>query len=109
MNDKINYQLKELNFKAANFDRFIERKKDDNTKLQDVLDSFKDRMVEKFKVMTDEFTSELKAIDKRYMDLNSYQVRTQKMQETHKGILDDYALLAKHNEQKIKFLYEEVE
>lgn len=72
MNDKINYQLKELNLKTANFERYIERKKDDNSKLQDVLDSFKDRMVDKFKVMTDEFTSELKAIDKRYMNLNSF-------------------------------------
>ena len=76
LNEKITYQLKEIHLKNSNFERYMERKKDDNVKLQDVLDSFKDRMVEKFKVMTDEFTTELKSIDKRYMDLNNFQTKT---------------------------------
>ena len=31
------------------------------------------------------------------------------MQETYKGVLDDYTLLAKQNEQKVKYIYEQIQ
>jgi methyl-accepting chemotaxis protein len=50
--------------------KFIEQRLDDDQRLQDIIGQFKDRIVEKFKTMTDEFTMETKTIEKRYMALN---------------------------------------
>lgn len=68
--DKNSHQIKTHDFKFNDVKKFMERRREEQNQLQEVLDTFKDRIVDKFKTMSDEFTTELKALDKRYFGLN---------------------------------------
>jgi hypothetical protein len=63
--------------------KFMDKKREENVLLQEVLDSYKDRTVEKFKSMSDEFNAELKSIDKRYSGLNEGLAQLKKRVETN--------------------------
>ena len=51
--------------KATN--RFIEKKNQDTVKMQEIVSSFKDRLMEKYQVLSDEYTEQFKRIDGKYM------------------------------------------
>ncbi len=49
-------------------DKYFTDKENQETKLQKIVDSFKDRMIEKFKTTSDDFTSKLVKMEKRLME-----------------------------------------
>ena len=68
--ERNSFQIRDHDVKFKDIKKYMEKRRDELNQFQEVLDSFKDRMVDKFKTMSDEFTIELKTLDKRYFGLN---------------------------------------
>ena len=43
--------------------RFVQKKNDDSTRMQEILGSFKDRLMEKYATLADEFTEQFKNLN----------------------------------------------
>jgi chromosome segregation ATPase len=89
--------------------KYMDKKREESVLLQEVLDSYKDRMVEKFKAMSDEFNAELKSIDKRYIGLNEGVAQLRKRVDTNISMLnDDQVKIHKHGD-KLEGIEKEIQ
>jgi chromosome segregation ATPase len=89
LNEKNAAQIRNHTQEFKDVKKFMEKKREEKIMLQEVLDSYKDRMVEKFKTMTDEFNAELKSIDKRYSGLNDAVAQLKRRVETNSNSISE--------------------
>lgn len=86
----------------------MDKKREENVLYQEVLDSYKDRIVEKFKSMSDEFNTDLKNIDKRYAGLNESLNLLKKRVETNtQSLSEDQVTIHKHGD-KLEGITQEI-
>ena len=69
--------------KIRDLQRFLNEKESDELKLQNILDSFKDRIIDKFRMSTEDFTRSMINYDKKVQTLDGF------MQNNNKSIFDN--------------------
>lgn len=53
---------------VKNLSKFINKKNDDTNRMQEIINSFKDRLMEKYAALSDEYTEQIKRLEHKQLN-----------------------------------------
>ena len=81
--EKCAAQLRIVGSDLRQTNKFVAKKNDDTTRMQEIINNFKDRLMEKFAVLSDEYTEQFKKLEHKQLQTGESVSKVLRLNESY--------------------------
>ena len=106
--EKCAAQLRIVGSDLRQTNKFVAKKNDDTTRMQEIINNFKDRLMEKFAVLSDEYTEQFKKLEHKQLQTGESVSKVLRLNESYGQEMQSLKIEQVKDIKQLEFVKEEV-